>query len=110
MIASATGVYAHGDVAGLFVDAGDYGAGVAVETVDSVVVADGADGAADYTLEIDIGFGGDFSGDDYEAGSGEGFAGYAAGDVFGEAGVEDGVGNLVSDFIRMAFGDGFGSK
>jgi hypothetical protein len=61
-------------------------------------------------LEIDVGFGGDFSGDDNEAGGGKGFAGHAAGGVFGEAGVEDGVGNLVRDFIGMAFGYGFGGK
>src|SRR5208282_2491906 len=105
--AGAAGVYAHGDVAGLFVDAGDDGAGVAVEAVEGVVVSDGLDGAADYVLEIDVGFGGYFSGDDDQSGGGEGFAGDAAGGVFGEAGVEDGVGNLVGDFIGMAFGHGF---
>src|SRR5271155_2185053 len=107
LVAGAAGVYTHGDVAGLFVDAGDYGAGVAVEAVDRVIVADGLNGAADYVLEIDVGFGGDFSGDDYEAGGGEGFAGYAAGGVFGQAGVQDGIGNLVGDLIGMAFGYGF---
>jgi hypothetical protein len=47
LVAGAAGVYAHGDVAGLFVDGGDDGAGVAVEAVEGVVVADGLDGAAD---------------------------------------------------------------
>ena len=110
LIASAAGVYAHGYVARLFVDAGDYGAGVAVKAVDGVVVTDGADGTADYVLEIDVGFGGDFSGDDHEARGGKGFASYAAGGIFGETGVEDGVGNLVGDLIGMAFSYGFGSK
>jgi hypothetical protein len=58
-------------------------------------------------LEIDVGFGGDFSGDDDQAGGGEGFAGDPAEGVFGEAGVEDGVRNLVGDLIGMAFGYGF---
>ena len=107
LVAGAAGVYAHGDVAGLLVDAGDDGAGVAVEAVEGVVVSDGGDGAADDGLEIDVGFGGDFSGDDDEAGGGKGFAGDAAGGIFGEAGVEDGVGNLVGDLIGMAFGHGF---
>src|ERR1039457_5250773 len=107
LVAGAAGVYAHGDVAGLFVDAGDYGAGVGVEAVEGVVVADGGDGAADDGLKIDVGFGGDFSGGDDEAGGGEGFAGDAAGGIFGEAGVENGVGNLVGDLIGMAFGHGF---
>jgi len=82
LVAGAAGVYAHGDVAGLFVDAGDDGAGVGVEAVEGVVVADGGDGAADYGLEIDVGLGGDFSGDDDEAGGGEGFAGDPAGGIW----------------------------
>ncbi len=68
------------------------------------------DGAADDVLEIDVGLGGDFSGDDDQAGGGEGFAGDAADGIVGEAGVEDGVGNLVGDLIGMAFGYGFGSE
>jgi len=38
------------------------------------------------------------------------FACDAAGGVFGQAGVEDGVGNLVGDFIGMAFGHRFRGK
>ena len=68
------------------------------------------DGAADHALEIDVGLGGDFAGDDDQAGGGQGFAGDAAGWIFGEAGVEDGVGNLVGDLVGMAFGYGFGGK
>ena len=70
LVAGAAGVYAHGYVAGLFVDAGDDGAGVAVEAVEGVVVSDGLDGAADDLLEVDVGFGGDFAGDYYQAGCG----------------------------------------
>src|SRR5712671_4486274 len=90
LVAGAAGVYAHGDVAGLFIDAGDYGAGVGVEAVDSVVVADGLDYSADDGLKIYVGFGGDFAGDYYQAGAGEGFAGDAAGGIFTQAGVENG--------------------
>src|SRR5579864_6577774 len=110
MVAGAGGVYAHGDVAGLLVDRGDDGAGVAVEAVDGIVVTNGGDGAADYGLEVDVGLGGDFSSDDDEAGGGESFAGNAAVGVVGEAGVEDGVGNLIGDLVGMAFGDRFRSK
>src|SRR5450755_747610 len=110
LVAGAAGVYAHGDIAGLLVDAGDHGAGVRVEAVECVVVADGLDGAADYLLEIDVGFGGDFAGDYDQAGGGQGFAGNATEGVVGQAGVEDGVRNLVGDLIGMAFGHGFRSK
>ena len=110
LVAGAAGVHAHGDVAGLLVDAGDHGAGVGVEAVERVVVADGGDGAADQRLEIHVGLGGDFAGDDDQAGGGQGLAGHAAGWIFGQAGVEDGVGNLVGDLVGMAFGNGFGRK
>src|SRR5580700_9276459 len=110
LVAGAAGVYAHGYVAGLFVDAGDYGAGVGVESEEGVVVADGGDGPADQSLEIYVGFGGDFAGDYYQAGGGQSFAGDAAAGIVGEASVEDGVGNLVGDLIGMAFGHRFSGK
>ena len=56
-----------------------------------VVIADVGDGVADEGLEVDIGLGGDLTGDDDEAGAGEGLAGDAAVGILGEAGVEDGV-------------------
>ena len=110
LVAGAAGVHAHCDVPGLLVDAGDHGASVAIEAVDGVVIADGADGAADYALEIDISLGGDFAGNDDQAGCGESFAGHAAEVIFGEAGVEDCVRNLVGDLIGMAFRHRFGSE
>ena len=110
LVAGAAGVYSQGDIARLFVDGGDYGAGIAVETVEGVVVSDGLDGAADYVLKIDVGFRRDFSGDDYESGGGQGFTGDAATGIFSQAGVEDGVRNLVGNFVGMAFSDRFGSE
>ena len=104
------GVDAHSDVAGLLVDGGDHGAGVGVESVDGIVVADGGDDAADQRLEIDIGAGGNFAGNDDEAGGSEGLAGNAAVGVLLEAGVKNGVRDLVGDFVGMAFGDGFRGK
>ena len=68
------------------------------------------DGAADQRLEIDVSLGGDFAGDDDQAGGGQRFAGHAAVGVLGQAGIEDGVGNLVGDLVGMAFGHGFGRK
>ena len=89
---------------------GDDAAGVAVEALERVVVADFADGVADELLHVDVGLGGDFAGNDDEAGAGEGLAGDAAVGVFREAGVEDGVGNLVGDLVGVAFGDGLGGE
>jgi len=110
LVAGAAGVDAHGDVAGLFVDGGDHGAGVGVEAVKGVVVSDGGDDAADQGLEVDVGFGGDFAGDDDQAGRGEGFTSDPAHGIFGQAGVENRVRNLVGDLIGMALGYRFRGK
>ena len=106
LVAGASGVDALRDVGGLAVDGGDDAAGVAVEALEGVVVTDLTDGVADQGLEVDVGLGGDLSGDDDEAGAGEGLAGDAAVRVFGEAGVEDGVGDLVGHLVGMTFGHG----
>ena len=107
LVAGAPGIDAHGDVAGLLVDAGDHSAGVGVEAVEGVVVSDGGDGAANHGLKIDVGLGGDFSRDDDEAGSGQGLAGHPAAGVVREASIEDGIRDLVGDLIGMSFGDRF---
>src|SRR5208282_3452266 len=104
LVAGATGIHTHGDIAGLFVDTGDYGAGIGVEAVDGVVVTDGLHDSAHQVLKVDVGFGGDLAGDDDQAGAGQGFAGDAAGWVFTQAGVENGIGNLVGDLVRMSLG------
>ena len=110
LVAGAAGVHALGDVARLLVDGRDHGAGVGVEAVERVVVADGGDDAANQALEVDVGLGGDFAGDDDEAGRGQGFGGHAAVGILLEAGVQDGVGNLVGNLVGMTFGDGLRGK
>src|SRR5205814_95389 len=62
LVAGAAGVHAHGDIARLLVDAGDDRAGVGIESVERVVVADGGDDAANQRLEVHVGLGGDFAG------------------------------------------------
>ena len=66
--------------------------------------------ASDQRLEIHVSLGGDFAGDDDQAGGGQGFAGHAAERVFGQAGIENRVRNLVGDLVGMAFGYGFRGK
>jgi hypothetical protein len=110
LVAGAAGVYAHGDVAGLLIDSGNDSAGVAVEAVEGIVVSDALDGAADHVLKVDVSFGRDFSGDDYQSGCRESFAGDSAAGIFAKAGVEDGVRDLICDFVGMAFGDRLGGE
>src|SRR5208337_5622671 len=68
LVASAAGVHTHGDVTRLLVDAGDDRASVGVESVEGVVVADGGNHAAHQRLEVNVSFGGDFAGNDNQAG------------------------------------------
>ena len=110
LVAGAAGVHAHGDVAGLLVDRRDHGAGVRVEAIERIVIADGGDHAAHQRLEIDVGAGGDFTRDDDEAGGGQRFAGHAAVGVLLEAGVENGVGDLVGNLVGMPFGHRLGGE
>ncbi len=110
LVARAAGIDAHGDLGGLAVERGEDGAGVGVEAHSAVGVADAADGAADEVLEFDVGAGGDFAGDDDEAGGAEGFAGDAGHGVLTEHFVEDGVGDLVRNLVGVSDGDGFGGE
>jgi len=107
LVAGAAGVYAHGDVARLLVDAGDDGASIAIKAVEGVVVSDRLDCAANDLLKIYVSLGGDFAGDDNEAGGGKSFASDAAGGIVCEASVEDCIGDLIGDFIGVTFSDGF---
>ena len=85
LVAGAAGIDAHGDVGGLLVDAGNHAAGVGVEAVDGVVVADGLRPRRARGSESPRKLGGDFAGDDDQAGAGEGLTGDAAGRVFTQA-------------------------
>src|SRR5450432_2546547 len=60
LIAGATRIHAHGDIARLLVDGGDHRAGVGIKTVKRIVIANGLNHAAHNFLEINIGVGGDF--------------------------------------------------
>ena len=56
-------------------------------------------------LEIDVGLGGDFAGNDHQAGGGQRLGGDAAVGILLQAGVQNGVGDLVGNLVGMAFGD-----
>ena len=97
----------HGDVGRLLVDRRDHAAGVAVEALVRMVVADGVHGLADQLRDVDIGRGGDLTGHDDEPGGEEGLAGHSGHRVRGEDRVQHRVGHLVRHLVRMAFRDGF---
>ena len=93
-----------GDVGGLGVEGDEHPAGVAVEAVGVVVVADRAHRVAGQGGDIDVRRGGDLPRHDDETGGQERLTGHPAGRVALEHGVEHGVGNLVRHFVGVALG------
>ena len=103
-------VDALGDVRGLLGEqVGDEDL-VGVEDVVVVHVADVADRGADDFLEVDLGLGGEFAGDDDVVALDQGLAGDAGEPVLRETGVEDGIRDAVGDLVRVALADGFGRE
>ena len=99
-------VHAQGDVGGLLVDGGDDAAGVTVETVFAPVIANVPDHLPGDFVNVHIAAGGDLAHDVDQARAGRGLTGHPALGVLGQDGVQDGVGNLVADFVGMPLGNG----
>ena len=83
-------------------------ASLVVEALGRVIVANVLDGVADNLLVIKTGVGGDFTKDHNHAGLGGGLAGDLGERVLGQAGIEDGVGDLIGDLVRVTLTDGLG--
>ena len=98
------------DVGGLLVDRVDDRAGVAVEAVGGVVVADAAHGLARDFLDVDVGVGRDLAGDDDQAGVHERLARDAAVGIVAQHRVEHSVGDLVGDLVGVTLGHRLGGE
>ncbi len=85
-------------------------AGIPVEHILGLVIADAVDGAADGGLDVHVGFGLDFAHHHDHPRGAEALAGNLGLGVLAEELVQDGVADLVGHFVGMAFGNGFGSK
>ena len=103
-------VHPEGDIVRLGVYGDDYTAGRGIEAELGPGVSDLGYLLAHQGRNVHVGRGGDLTRHDDEARGDERLAGHPAHRVVGEGGVEDGVGDLVRDLVRMAFGDGLGGK
>ena len=112
-------IHALGDVVRLIGDDGVDENLLRVKHVVVVHVTDFAHGIAHDLIDRDDVFqmlalrqirDGDLAADDHDVALRVGLAGDAALAILPQAGVQDGVGNGVANFIRMTFADGFGSK
>ena len=98
------------DVGRLRVDRDDDAARVRVEAELGVRVADPADRLPNEVGDVDVRLGRHLARDDDEPGRDERLAGDAAVAVVAQHRVEDCVGDLVGDLVRMAFRDGLGRE
>ena len=103
-------VNALGDIHGLLADDVDYATGVAVVAHIRGGVADVFDHATHQVFQVDPCAGGDFTANDGHTGFHHGFACYASVRVVGQDGVQYRVGDLVGQFVRMAFRDRLGGE
>ena len=98
------------DVGRLLADGVENAASGAVKANVGAVVADIDYGLAYQIFQIDPGGSRHLTGEDDHAGFNQRFAGDAGVFVLGDDGVQDCIGNLVGDFVRMPFGYRFGCK
>jgi hypothetical protein len=99
-----------GDVGRLAVDRSEYRAALVVKADVGVVVTDALHGSAGDIHVVDIGIGGNFTGNHHQAGGHQRLASHPATRVLGENGVQHRIGDLVGDLVGMAFGDGLRGK
>jgi hypothetical protein len=98
------------DVGRLLVDGGDDGAALAVEPVLAAGVADLADRLARDLRDVHVHVRRDLARDHHEARVHERLTRHAPVRILGHHCVEDTVGNLVGDLVRMALGDRLGRE
>lgn len=96
------------DIGRLLLNGDEQVAGLVVETLGGVIVADVLDGFTDDLLVVEVGLGGDFTEDHDHAGLGGSLASNLGEGVLGEAGIEDGIRNLISDLVGVTLTDGLG--
>ena len=99
-----------GDVGALLFDGDEDRAGVVVEALGAVVVADLLDGLADDLVVVDDGGGGNLAENHHHTGLGGGLAGNAGVGILSKAGVENGVGHLVADLIGVTLRNRLGGE
>ena len=94
----------------LTVDGNNYGGCFVVHSHISIIIADLFNGVPGDFFYVDGGIGVDLAEDHADWIFDGSFACNFGLGIFGEAGVEDGVGNVIAEFVGMAAGDVFGGE
>ena len=96
------------DIGRLLLDGDEKVESLVVEALGGIIVADVLDGVADNLLVVELGLGADLTEDHDHAGLGGRLASDLGERVLGQAGIEDGVRDLISDLVGVALTDGLG--
>ncbi len=110
LVARAARVHAHRNVARLLVDGRDHRAGIRIEAIERIVVADGSHRPAHQALEVHIRLGGDLTRNHHQPGAGQRLARHPAKRVLCQTRVQNRVRDLVGNLVRMSLGHGFTGK
>ena len=103
-------VYAHGNIRRLLVNGRDNRAVICVKAIFPAVISDFSDRITDNLLNVHIALRRNLAHYQHHAGGRGSLTGYAAHGVLLQQSVQNRVGNLVADFVRMAFGNRFRCK
>lgn len=97
-----------GDIGRLLLNGDEEVEGLVVEALGGVIVSDVLDGLADDLLVVELGLGGDLTEDHDHTGLGGSLASDLGEGVLSQAGIEDGIGNLIGDLVGVTLTDGLG--
>lgn len=103
-------VDALGDVWGLLLESNEDVAGLVVESLGRVIVADVFDRVTDDLLVVDNGLRRDLAANEDHASLGDRFAGDFGVGILLEMSIEDGIRDLIADLVGMTLSDGLGCE
>lgn len=99
-----------GNIWGLLLNGNQDVASLVVESLGGVVVSDVLDGITDNLLVVELGLGGNLTENHDHTGLGGSLASNLGERVLSQAGIEDGIGDLISDLIWVSLTDRLGGE
>lgn len=97
-----------GDIGRLLLNGNEKVAGLVVEALGGVIIANALDGLADDFLVVKLGLGGDLTEDHDHTGLGGGLASDLGEGILSQASIEDGIRDLIGDLVGVTLTDGLG--
>lgn len=99
-----------GDIRGLLLNGNEQVKGLVVKALGGVIVADALNGVTDDLLVVELGLGGDLTEDHDHTGLGGSLASNLGEGVLSQAGVEDGIRDLIGDLVGVTLTNGLGGE